>query len=352
MKNKTIGYLILFGLLILIVIFWYFSRSKEVITPDELIIPVETIKPIFGSLDKTLTVSGYVKSESVVTILPKISGTLISLFVSVGDNVKTGQIIGTIDKSPYLLQYDQAKAAYEAAKSTFERIESLYKNGATSKQNYEQAKAQYDAYKSQYQLVKLQLDYTNIISPVSGVVLVVHSVAGSLVAPQIPIITVGDFSKLVIEAKISESYYFIFSEKLNLIKLYYTYPDNPDIKLEGKIKSVTPYISPETKTFTITCTISNTKQILPGMLLNVNFVLERKNNIYYLPIEVLLDNNYAFYIDDKTQKSVKIKLEPKFSNDLFFEIPAEYKNLNFVIDGQHFLKENQKVNITTQHSVY
>jgi RND family efflux transporter MFP subunit len=352
MKNRSIRYIILFAILLSIAVFWFFSRSKEVPTVEELVVPVETITPMYGNLEKNLVVSGYVKSESVVTILPKISGTLVSLLVSVGDNVKAGQLIGTIDQSPYLLQYDQAKAAYEAAKSTFERVESLYKSGSTSKQNYEQAKAQYDAYNSQYELAKLQLDYTKIISPVNGVVLVVHSVAGSLVAPQVPIVTVGDLSKLVIEAKIPESYYFLFSKNQSSMNIYFTFPDIPGKKLTGKIKSITPYISPETKTFTVTCFISNPKEILPGMFLNVNFVLDKKENIYYLPIEVLLDNNYAFYVDEKTMRAIKIKIPESFSNDQYFEIPKEYKDFQFVIDGQHFLKEQQKVNIIEKHTVY
>lgn len=352
MKNKSIRYIILFAILIAISLFWFLNRSKEVPTSEELIIPVETIKPIFGSLEKNLVLSGYVKSESVVTVLPKISGTLVNLLVSVGDNVKAGQIIGSIDQSPYILQYDQAKAAYEAAKSAFERVESLFKSGSTSKQNYEQAKAQYDAYKSQYELAKLQLDYTKIVSPVNGVVLFVHSVAGSLVAPQVPIVTVGDLSKLVIEAKIPESYYFLFSKNQYTMEIYFTFPDSVDKRLYGRIKSITPYISPETKTFTVTCSISNPKEILPGMFLNVNFVLDKKENIYYLPVEVLLDNNYAFYIDEKTMKSIKIKLPNLFSNDQYFEVPAEYKDFLFVIDGQHFLKEDQKVNIIEKHTVY
>lgn len=352
MKNKTIRYIILFGILISIAVFWYFSRSKEVVTNEELVIPVETIKPMFGDLEKTLVVSGFVKSESVVTILPKISGTLVSLNVSVGDNVKSGQIIGEIDSSPYLLQYDQAKAAYEVAKSTFERVESLFKSGSTSRQNYEQAKAQFDAYKSQYELARLQLDYTKIVSPVNGVVLVVHSVAGSLVAPQVPIATIGDLSKLVIEAKVPENYYFLFSKNLSKIQIYFTFPDISDKKIAGRIKSITPYISPETKTFTVTCSIQNLKEILPGMLLNVNFILEKKKDIYYLPIEVLIDNNYAFYVDEKTGKSVKIKLETSFSNDLYFEVSKEYKDYKFIVEGQHFLKENQKVNIIEEHNIY
>ncbi len=352
MKNRTIRYIILFGLFIVIAIFWYFSRSKEVPTNEELVIPVETIKPMFGNLEKNLAVSGFVKSESVVTVLPKISGTLMTLTVSVGDNVKAGQIIGTIDQSPYLLQYDQAKAAYEAAKSTFERVDSLFKSGSTSKQNYEQAKAQYDAYKSQYELAKLQLDYTQIISPVSGVVLIVHSVAGSLVAPQVPIATIGDLSRLVIEAKIPESYYFLFSKAQNQMQVYFSFPDYPNKRIEGKIKSITPYISAETKTFTVTCSISNLKEILPGMFMNVIFILEKKSNIYYLPIEVLLDNNFAFYIEDKTLKSIKIKLDIPFSNDQYFEVDPKYKDFKFVIDGQHFLKENQKVNIIEEHTIY
>jgi len=118
MKNRSIRYIILFLILFSIAVLWFFNRSKEIPTAEELVVPVETITPMYGTLEKTLIVSGYVKSESVVTVLPKISGTLVTLLVSVGDDVKAGQLIGTIDQGPYLLQYDQAKAAYEAAKST------------------------------------------------------------------------------------------------------------------------------------------------------------------------------------------------------------------------------------------
>ncbi|MCX8058232.1 MAG: efflux RND transporter periplasmic adaptor subunit [Spirochaetes bacterium] len=352
MTNRNIRYFILFSVLLIIIIIWFLSRAKQIPNNEEIVIPVETIKPMYGNIEKTLVVSGFVKSESVVTILPKISGSLISLLVSVGDKVKEGQIIGEIDQGPYLLQYEQIKAAFESAKSTFERVETLYKNGATSKQNYEQAKAQYEAYRSQYELSKLQLGYTKIVSPVNGVVLMTHSVPGSLVAPQVPIVTIGDLSNLVVEVKVPEKYYFLFSKLQNQMEIYITFQDFIDKKIKGKIKYITPFISPETKTFTVICSIQDIKEILPGMSLNVNFVIDKREKVYYLPIEVLLLNNFAFYVDEKSSKAYKIKLDVTFSNDQYFQIPKEYKDYKFIIDGQHFLKEGQKVNIIEEHTVY
>lgn len=333
---------------IIILLLVLLKNSQKVESKKEILIPVKIIKPIKGNLQKIYRISGYIESENMVTVLPKISGTLLSLNFDVGDFVKKGDIIGEIDSEPYLLTMKQAESAYLSAKSTYERIDKLYKSKATSKQNYEQAKSQYEAYKSQYELAKLNYEYTKIKAPIDGVVIEKHSSVGSLVAPQIPIMTIANLNKLVVKAKIPEKYYYLFLKKEKSFKIWIDIPALNKKNIKVLLKTISPYISPDTKNFSVKCIIpEKIEGLSPGMFIYISFVLDEKDNIYYLPFETLVSEKYLWYVDEN-KLAKRITFIPLFYNDKYFEIDEKYKNLNFIIDGQHFLKENQKVKILNE----
>ena len=111
---------------------WWRRNLEEKETAGEILAPVSVMKPLFGSLNRTLSLRGIIESEAMVTVLPKIQGTLTELYVDVGDPVRKGQIIAVIDSESYELTLKQAEAAFLAAESTFTRTEELYKAKATT----------------------------------------------------------------------------------------------------------------------------------------------------------------------------------------------------------------------------
>ncbi|HET6484786.1 MAG TPA: biotin/lipoyl-binding protein, partial [Spirochaetia bacterium] len=116
--------------------------QKEEAAPR--VFPVETVTPQIGSLERSLTVDSYVQSDSVVTVLPKVAGTIVSFSADVGTHLEAGQVIATVDPEPYRLTVDQAQAAFGAAESVWERVRKLHDSGAASQQSFDQAQAQYD----------------------------------------------------------------------------------------------------------------------------------------------------------------------------------------------------------------
>lgn len=212
MKKKKFDWkIVILIILVGIFLFVWLQRNREEKTIAEAILPpVKVMKPEFGEIRQELRLNGYVQSETMVTVLPKISGTLTDLFVNMGDPVKKSQIIAKVDSEPYELTLQQTEAAFLTAESTYLRTEKLYKAQATSKQNYDQAKGQYETLKSQYELAKLQMKYTDIVSPVDGVVLTKHSSVGALVSSQVPIVTIGDIANLSVTVDVPEKYYTFF----------------------------------------------------------------------------------------------------------------------------------------------
>lgn len=107
----------------------------------------------------------------------KVAGRLVTLLTDEGQEVKTGQLLATLDR------FDQARKDYE-------RLEQLFKVGGTTEQALEYA--------------ELNFDDQRIVSPIDGIVLVkVHEV-GETVAAGSAVMVVGDRTKLWVRIFVPE----------------------------------------------------------------------------------------------------------------------------------------------------
>lgn len=307
--------------------------------------PVKIINAERGSLSKTLRINGYIQSDNIITVIPFVSGTLNEVSVKVGDTVSREQHIAKIDSRSYDLQLKQAEAAYLGSKSTFERLEQLYKSNAATMQNYEQSKSQYDAYKSQYELAMLQVSYTDILSPMDGTVLVIHSNQGSIAAPEIPIMTIGDLNDLIVKLNIPDKYYELFRTSSDM-EVTIIRPGFETTPIKAHIESVSPIINAESKNFEITCGIDGEISALrPGMFVYCVFEVDRADDVSYLPIRILGQGNTLWYVDSKTSTGKKITVDNIFMNTEYFSIPEKIADYDFIIEGQSFLQPGQPVQI-------
>lgn len=317
-------------------------RTPEI--REEPVLPVETVKAEIGDLEKKITVSGFMESDTMVTVFPRIGGTLNEIYPEMGDAVEKDQVLALIDSEPYVLTYNQAKAAFLAAESTFNRVSSLYSTKSVSQQNYDEARANYDALKASYELAELNLSYTELKSPVSGVVLEKHVSLGAMVAPQIPIVTIGDISELKVNCGIPEIHYSHFLRNKESMDVTITVPAMEDRQYKGEISHMAPYISPESRNFTVLCRIDDEEQSLrPGMFAYIDFTLEKRENISYLPYAAI-SGNKLWYIDGN-MKARSVIFEPEFGNENYFMISDDLAGRSFVIKGQHFLEEGREVRL-------
>lgn len=338
--RKKLRWIIPVIIVILAIGFKIFVSKDTSSVADNAPIPVRVIKAEKGDVSKTLSLNAYVESETMVTILPLVSGIMQELYVDVGDHVTKDAIIARIDAESFSLQLKQAEAAYLSAKSSYERLAQLYKTGATTQQNYEAAKGQYEAYASQWELARLQLNYANVKSPIDGVVLIKHLSPGSIAAPERPLITVGDISELILRARVPESYYNIIADAKNIpITIR-----RMGKEYEGRIKNISPFVSAETKNFEVIISIADPREELrPGMFVEVIFELERWQNVWSLPFTALSSSSKLWWvIDDKAQS---IEFYPEKMTENVFLIKPEWSDKDFIIEGNWFIYEDSPVKI-------
>ncbi|MCF7944880.1 MAG: efflux RND transporter periplasmic adaptor subunit [Spirochaetia bacterium] len=390
--------------------YWYEQNSElpESVKPPK---PAVTLtKPVFGSLQRTITIGGHIEADKTVTVLPRVSGQIEKLYVDEGDAVMKGDVIAELDAEAIMLQLQQAEAAFRSAKSSYERVERLYRSGGATAQEVEEVRSKFEAANSQYGLARLQLEYASVKAPMSGVILKKHQNEGSLAAPELPLFTIADLNTLIVKSSVPERYYDRFMDEADAIKAAVSRPagavsyrsDRDDTSVfgygstnfapntasngapnsgfsagsekkdelegfEAEIISVSPFISAETRNFSVTVKLEenvpnshhplskeNTLRtgvsdlLRPGMYVEVTFVLEEKSDVYSLPFTVLTTGNTLWYVkslDGNEGAAESMSVDISSANDSRFIIPEAYRDTLFISEGQHFLQQGQLVQI-------
>lgn len=175
------------------------AGCKEDAVPQEPVIrPVRHIEvaDATGSTEsRTFSAVSRASDESRLSF--RVGGAIRSLTVKLGDSVKKGQDIATLDDSDLVLQaqqaadaYGQARASERQAKAEFARTRTLYENNGASRSQFDQARAGYEQARAalgsagrQLQLARKQVGYAKLTAPTDGLVSAVLAQINENVAP-------------------------------------------------------------------------------------------------------------------------------------------------------------------------
>ena len=176
--SRVLKYVIFVLLVVLAVVgmkMFFDSRTVETYTqpPRSVVVTRAQERDIASSA----TFSAYVMSETMVPVVPFVSGTIESYDIKAGDMVVKDHAV--IDKDPYELQLAQAQAAASAYESSYDRLVRLSESGAATQQELDTVRSQRDAAQAQLELAQLQLSYTDVKAGVSGTVIMSEGVTGS-----------------------------------------------------------------------------------------------------------------------------------------------------------------------------
>lgn len=216
------------------------------------------------------TYTSEIKPFKEVNITPAASGIRIDkILVDVGDNVRAGQLLATLDPT----QYNQHMTSLENLRADYTRLESVYKAGGLARQALDQAKTNLSI---QEEVAKNLKKNIQVLSPISGVVTARFTEAGNLFVAQ-PILTIMQIDRLKVMADVPEIYFpdVKVGMKVNVKSEVY-----PDQVFEGKVSLISPAISPDTRTFSVEVTLPNaSKALRPGMFARTIFAMRSKDGI-------------------------------------------------------------------------
>jgi len=241
------------------------------------------------------------------------------IYVDFNSEVKRGELLAQIDPALFQAQVDKARgdlaaaqANYNGVNSTlvynrnnYERYKNMYAKNYVAKNDLDLAESQYKANAAQLKSASAAINqtraalennltnlrYTQIISPVDGVVVsrnvdVGQTVAASFQTPTLFMVA-QDLDKMQIEVNVSEA-------DIGRIKVgqdvNYTLDGYPDQTFKGKVSQVR--ISPTTisnvVTYTIIVAVDNESgKLIPGMSANATIITNKKEDALAVPSEAL-----------------------------------------------------------------
>ncbi len=194
------------------------NDEKQTVDSTEAV-PVTVADVDTGDSSTILAGSGQIKAVNSATLSTRMMGHVESLPVKIGQNVRKGDLLISINnvdlrakKAQVEASITEAQVAFNNAKKDYERFQNLFnENSASQKElddmtaRYEMAKARLEAANQMKNEVNSQFAYANIRAPFSGVVTNTYIDEGDMANPGVPLVSMESPGGFEVEAKVAEN---------------------------------------------------------------------------------------------------------------------------------------------------
>jgi RND family efflux transporter MFP subunit len=179
------------------------SCNKPAPAPESQPPPVTIAKPVQKQIIEWDYYTGRTEAVESVNITPRVSGYINNITFRAGDTVKKGNLLFVIDPRPYQAALDQAQAQEREAEANqqlqdanFARQDKLRQTGVIAKEDFDtalsnknQAAARVLAAKASVESAQLNLTFTQITSPIRGLISRELVTVGNLVQADTTLLT-------------------------------------------------------------------------------------------------------------------------------------------------------------------
>ena len=333
---------------------------------QEILRPVRSQTVSLSGSNQTRTFSGKAQAGLEAKLSFKISGTVNRLSVKVGDKLKQGQVVATIDPRDYDLQVQRAQAALtranaaaRSAAADYARVRALYENRNASRNDLDQARASAESSRAdvssntkELELARLQLGYTRLRAPAACYVASAPVEVNENVQAGETIIEVVCGSRLEVAVAVPE----VFIARIKKgSKVTATFDAIPGIRFPAIVTKVGVASRQTATTFPVTVQL---QQAVPGfrsgLAAEVTFRFEAGNGKARILVPSVAvgedrDGRYVFIVDELEDGIGTVKRTPVTVGELSAEgleiIDGLPDGTRIATAGVRRLREGQKVRL-------
>ena len=281
--------------------------------------------------------TGTVRARTTATISSKVMGYVQQVSVQVGDRVRQGQELITLDARDLDVSLRRAeaggaevqsaipelenataaaKANLDLAQTTFKRMEELASKKSISNQELDEASARLKAAQANYDMVRsrrsqinskmavveqevraagIMRDYAKLAAPFSGVVITRTVEPGNLATPGVPLLTIEQDGLYRLEASVDES-------KLATVRVGQAVEVvlEADRKLKARVSEIVPSVDAASRTYIVKLDLPATPQLRTGMFGRAIFPLGMQK-VVAVPLAALMERGQlqsVFVVED------------------------------------------------------
>jgi HlyD family secretion protein len=258
-----------------------------------------------GSVAPTITATGTVNPVLTIIVGSYVSGVISAMSCDYNTRVRKGQLCAKIDPRPYQAALEQAKgqlardqAQLQGARVNLVRYGQLNQQDSIARQTYEDQAALVGQLEGSVQLdraavrtAEVNLEYTDIVSPVDGTVVarnitIGQTVAASFQTPTLFLIAT-DLTKMQVDTNVPES---DIGAVRDGDEAHFTVEAFTDRSFTGRVAQVrqAPQSVQNVVTYDVVVDADNTQFLLkPGMTATVAIVTDRHADVLRVPGQAL-----------------------------------------------------------------
>ncbi|MEO8160972.1 MAG: efflux RND transporter periplasmic adaptor subunit [Arenimonas sp.] len=307
-------------------------------------VPVEVARAARHAISASYAGTANLEAPSEAQVVAKTSGVMVQLLAEEGDQVHAGQVLARIDGDRVRLEAARQLATVRKLENNYRRAQELASRKLVSAESSDQIKYDLESARASYDLAKLELSYTNITSPISGVVAQRMVKPGNLIALNAPVFRIVNNAHLEGVLNAPEREMGRLKVGLPLRMLVDAVPGKV---FEGKVDRIAPVMDSSSGTFRVVCAFDNAPELRPGMFGRIEVVYDQRADALTVPRIALLEDEgepAVYVVQGKKAKRVAVQLG--YTNGEIAEIRSGLKEGDQVVTaGKVAIRDGTEVQV-------
>jgi len=307
-------------------------------------VPVEVVSVGRQAIAASYAGTANLEAPGESQVVAKTSGVMVQLLAEEGQIVRKGQVLARLDGDRVRLEAERSAATVNKLENNYRRSQKLRQEKLVSADSDEQIRYELEAARASLALAKLELSYTNIVAPISGVVAQRMVKPGNLISLNSPVFRIVDNSHLEAVLNVPEREMAVLKSGMPLRMVVDAIPGKI---FEGRVDRVSPVVDSGTGTFRVVCAFAGNETLRPGMFGRIEVIFDQRQNILTIPRVALLEDEgeTAVYVI-RGNKAARIPVKLGYTTGEFAEILSGVKEGDQVITaGKVAVRDGTEVQV-------
>lgn len=277
-------------------------------------------------------------------VVAKTSGVALAVMAEEGQRVGAGQALARLDGARASLQVAQSSAQVAKLEANYRRASQLAAQKMVSANDVDQLRFDLQNARAANQMARLELSYTTVRAPISGVIASKSVKPGNFVQINSPIFRIVDTSRLEATLNVPERDIDQIKAGLPVQLSVDALPGRPFI---GKVDRVSPVVDAGSGTFRVICSFAGEGSLQPGMFGRMAIDYDQRADVPSIPRVALLDDGSdpAVYVV-RAGKAMRVPVKLGYADGEFVEVREGVKlGEQVVTAGKTALREGSSVQV-------
>jgi len=307
-------------------------------------VPVEVVKAARRAVAASYTGTAALEPRAESQVVAKTSGVALQVLVEEGQKVRAGQPLVRLDPDRARLTLAQTEAEMRKLENNYQRATRLVDKQLVSAAEVDQLKYDVENARAQYRMAALELSYTTVLAPISGVIASRSIKDGNFVQINTPIFRIVDDSRLEATLNVPERELATLKAGQPVLLVADALPGK---QFTGVVDRVAPVVDSGSGTFRVICAFADAAATLqPGMFGRIRIDYDQRTDALVVPRLALLEDGDPAVFRVREGKVARVPVKLGYAEGQWVEIRDGLKEGDQVVTaGKVALRDGTEVQV-------